>query len=216
MSFLLERLGRLGSAAVSDVLDAKGLRHQTMAPTLRPLSVPLVAGRAATLTVVAVDEVPDEPYKLQFEAVDAVGRGEILVVEVPEVPEVPSAFWGELITTRAVDRGAVGVVLDGYSRDIRRVRAQGFAVWARGTHPADSCGRLDAVASGRPVVCGGVRVEQGDYLLADEDGVVVIPSSIAEDVIAMAEAKSAVEDEVRADLRSGRSIAETYERFGVM
>lgn len=110
----------------------------------------------------------------------------------------------------------MGVVLDGYCRDIHRVREQGFAVWARGTHPADSCGRLDAVVAARPVACGGVRVEQGDYLLADEDGVVVIPSDLAEDVIAKAEAKSAVEDEVRADLRSGRSIAETYEKFGVM
>ena len=213
MSTLIDRLARLGPAVVSDILDAQGLRHQTMAPTLRPLAAPRVAGRAATLTVVAVDEVPDAPYELQFAAIDAFGAGDVLVVEVPDVA---SAFWGELITTRAVDRGAVGVVLDGYSRDSQRVREQGFAVWARGTHPADSCGRLDAVAVGRPVVCGGVRVEQGDYLVADEDGVVVIPSALAEEAIPEVEVKSGVEDAVRADLRAGRTIAETYAKFGVM
>jgi len=91
MSTLIERLGRLYSAVVSDVLDAEGLRHQTLAPALRPLAGTRVAGQAATLTVVAVDEVPAEPYELQFEAIDALGPGEVLVVEVPDVP---SAFWG--------------------------------------------------------------------------------------------------------------------------
>lgn len=214
MDELTARLRALYSAVVSDVLDDVGVRDRAMQAALTPLGkLRRMAGRAATLEVVAVDRIPQEPYKVQFAAIDALRTGEILVVAAPPVA---SAFWGELITTRALARGCVGVVVDGYSRDVARIRRHEFGVWARGTHPADSLGRLDAVGFGEPVVCGGVRVSPGDYLVADEDGVVVIPTELAEDVISRAERKAATEDQVRSRLAAGESIADTYARYKVM
>src|SRR6266508_2015183 len=98
MDDLLARLRRLYSAVVSDVLDGHGLRHQTLNPGLLSLGAPTaMVGRAATLEVVAVDAVPDEPYKVQFEAVDALSDDCVMVVSAPSVA---SASWGELLTTR--------------------------------------------------------------------------------------------------------------------
>ncbi|TDD64416.1 RraA family protein [Jiangella aurantiaca] len=214
MDDLTARLGALYSAVVSDVLDDVGFRHATMAPALHGLGAPArMAGRAATLDVIAVDVVPDERYTVQFQAVDRLRAGEIMVVSAPDVP---SAFWGELITTRAMVEGCVGAVVDGYTRDLRRIRDHDFGLWARGTHPADSAGRLEAVRGGVPVTCGGVRVEPGDYVLADGDGVVVVPAAMAADVVAAAEEKARTEDTVRETLRAGAGIVETYDRYGVM
>jgi regulator of RNase E activity RraA len=210
----VSRLATLHTAVVSDALDQLGVRAQTMAPGLHAVGIPTaVAGRAATLEVVAVDTVPAEPYVVQFQAVDALQAGEVMVVAAPEVA---SAFWGELITERAKARGCTGVVVDGYCRDIQRIRTGEFAVWARGVHPADSAGRLDAVRYGVPVVCAGVRVEPGDYLLGDDDGVVVVPEGLIEEVLALAEDKARTEDAVRDVLRSGAGIADTYAKYGVM
>jgi regulator of RNase E activity RraA len=177
-------------------------------------TVKTMAGRAATLDVKAVDTVPAEPYKVQFEAVDALEDGQVMVVAAPS--QVASAFWGELITTRAMKSGCVGTVVDGYCRDTPMVKEHDFGVWARGMHPADSLGRLDAVAFNVPVRCAGVIVNPGDFVLADEDGVVIVPLVVIDEVLARAEEKRCIENEVRGDLSAGNTIATTYERFGVM
>lgn len=210
----LSRLGRLYSPVVADALDALGLRGRTMDPDFSPLAGPeVIVGRAATLHVIAVDQAPAMPYQVQFEAVDALKPGDIMVVAAPDVR---SAFWGELITTRAMEKGCVGTVVDGYCRDLPKIRTHNFGVWARGTHPADSLGRLDAVAWNVPVSCGGVQVLPGDYLLCDLDGIVVVPAGLIDTALELAEAKERTEDEVRDTLRSGATIVDTYEQFGVM
>lgn len=214
MDELTSRLRVLYSAVLSDVLDDLGIRDRAMRPYLQPLTATRrMVGRAATLKVVSVDDVPAQPYKVQFAAIDALQPGQILLVEAPDVP---SAFWGELITTRALARGCVGVVVDGYSRDVARIRRHDFGVWARGTHPADSLGRLDGEAFDVAISCGEVDVIPGDYIVADEDGVVAIPPDVIDEVLRRAEAKSATEDEVRSVLAAGESVATAYARFKVM
>lgn len=185
-----------------------------MPPALRPVAgTSRVVGRAATLRVVAVDEVPAEAYVVQFQAIDALRDGEVMVVSAPAVA---SAFWGELITTRALVNGCAGAIVDGYCRDVDRIRTHDFPVWARGMHPADSAGRLDAVQYDVPVSCAGVPVEPGDYLLGDTDGVVVVPARLVDDVLTVAEEKARAEDVVREELRSGATIVDTYAEHGVM
>lgn len=214
MNEYLRRLTQLYTPVVADALDSVGLRDRTMDASMVPLAGPsTVAGRAATLLVVAVDEKPPMPYKIQFEAVDGLRPGDIMVVAAPIVH---SAFWGELITTRAMEKGCVGTVVDGYCRDLPKIRTRDFGVWGRGTHPADSLGRLDAISWNVPVTCAGVAVDPGDYILCDIDGVVVIPQSMIEQILELAEAKQRTEDEVRETLRSGSSIVDTYDRYGVM
>lgn len=211
---ILARLSRLYTPVVSDALDALGFRDRSVDPAIVQLAGGgTLVGRAATLQVIAVDAPPEQPYRVQFEAVDALQPGEIMVVSAPEVR---SAFWGELITTRAMEKGCVGTIVDGYCRDLPKIRTHAFGVWARGTHPADSLGRLDAVSWNAPISCGGVRVAPGDYILGDVDGVVIVPQAAIMETLTLAEEKQRTEDEVRDTLRSGSTISDTYDKFGVM
>jgi regulator of RNase E activity RraA len=210
----ITRLRALYTPVVSDALDSLGLRERTLDPAIVRVAGPTnAAGRATTMQVIAVDSPPAEPYKVQFEAIDAVQEGQMMMVSAPDVR---SAFWGELLTTGARTRGSSAAIVDGYCRDIEKVRAQDFGVWARGTHPADSLGRLDAISRDVPISCGGVRVVPGDYVLADSDGVVVVPAALIDEVLQLAERKMAAEDEVRARLLSGSSVMHTYLETGVM
>jgi 4-hydroxy-4-methyl-2-oxoglutarate aldolase len=212
---LLNRYERLYSAVVADALDALGRRHQALAPGFAPLGAgERLVGYAATLRVAAVDELPEIPYTVQFAAIDALSPGEVMVVAAP--PTVGSAFWGELISTRALAAGCRGAVVDGFARDVEAIRSHGFPVWARGTHPADSAGRLEAVEAGGRIRCGGVTVDDGDVVIADPDGVVVVPRILAEEVVERAEQKVATENVVREALRAGRTVQETYDEHGVM
>lgn len=214
MSDQLSRLKALYTPVVSDALDSLGYRECTLDPAIvRLAGGGVVAGRATTITVIAVDNPPAEPYKVQFQAIDDIEPDEIVVVSAPDVR---SAFWGELLTTGALQRGGVGALIDGYCRDIDEMRSHDFGVWARGAHPADSLGRLNAISRDVPVSCGGVRVVPGDYILCDSNGVVVIPAAEIEAVLDAAEKKSLSEDDVRERLLAGSSVLSTYLEVGVM
>ncbi len=211
---LLTRYGRTRAAVVSDVLDGLGLRAQTIHPGISHMGGPTqIVGRAATLTVIAVEVLPAVPYVTQFEAMELLEAGEIMVVATPDVP---AAFWGELITTRVISRGCAGAVIDGYTRDLAAISDYDFPLWARGTHPADSAGRLEAVEIRQPINCGGVTVATGDIVVADSDGVAFVPAHLAAQVVELAEIKAAKEDEVRAALRRGERVQDVFARIGVM
>jgi 4-hydroxy-4-methyl-2-oxoglutarate aldolase len=209
---LIDRLDLLYSAVVSDELDRLGLRSQVMRPDLRPIFPEArCAGFAFTVHTVPVFTVPDEPYRLEFEAVDRLQPGDVMCVSPAE-----GSFWGELLSTAAGYRGCRGAVIDCYTRDTQAIIQMGFSVFARGIHMADSLGRLDVVGYGGSIECGGVRVEHGDLVLADYDGVVVIPRGVATEILERAEEKVRGEDLVRKHLKEGMSVTEAYRRFGVM
>lgn len=209
---LLERLERLYPAVISDELDRIGLRHQVMRPDIRPLFPGArVVGRAFTLHAVPVFSIPEAPYRLEMEAVDRLRPGDVLCVST-----IDASFWGELLSTAAQARGCRGVVVDGYTRDTRAIVAMGFPTFVRGVHMADSLGRVDVIAFGTPIECGGVAVRPGDFLFGDDDGVVVLPRECAEEVIARAEEKRRGENQVREHLRQGMSVAEAFRRFGIL
>ena len=212
---LIDRLAALYPAVVSDCLDSLGHRNQVMAPAIRPLATDMrLAGVAATVRCVAVDGVPDdhsEWHRGTIEAVDALEPGDVLVASTCD-----AAFWGELLATASSRRGARGVVADAYARDTLELIDMGFATFARGIYCADALGRIRVDAADVPIECGGVTVHAGDLVLADHDGVVVIPSAIAEETIRLAEAKVAGENEVREALAGGMSVAEAFATFGLL
>jgi regulator of RNase E activity RraA len=213
---LLSRLSALRTALVSDCLDRVGLRSNAMASRVRPLSVGTrLAGRARTVQIIPVDHVPEDRelwYRGEMQAVDALRPGDVLVVST--LSDGP--FFGELLATAARARGATGVVIDAASRDTGQIRELGFPVFVASVNPLDSLGRLDVVAVDVPIECGGVRVEPGDVVIGDDDGVAVIPAARAEEVVALAEAKAADEDVVREALAQGRSVSETFQAYGVL
>jgi regulator of RNase E activity RraA len=212
-SNLVQRLSSLYTPVVADVLDRLGYRNQCLRAEIRPLVAGItVAGVARTVqTVTASELAPAEPYKGEMAAVDALGPGDVMVVS-----SCDWSFWGELLSTAARHRGCRGVIIDGFTRDTRAIKAMGFPVFCRGIHPADSLGRLDVTAHDVPITCGGVSVSPRDLVLADDDGVVVIPREAAEEAIAHAEHKVSGENLVRLKLAEGMSVTEAFRRYGVL
>lgn len=211
---LITRFGRLYTPVVCDVLDQMGYRHQFMDYTIHPLAgVGKVSGFAFTMQAMASPVQPDLPYQKQFEGTDSLTEGDVLVVSGAGTH---SAFWGELFSTRAQSRGCRGAIIDGLCRDSQKIMAMGFSVFCRGTSPSDSFGRALVTDFSVPVECAGVRVFPGDFIMADVDGVVVVPASVLAEVIERAEAKALTEDKVREALQHGSSVQEVYKKYGVM
>ncbi len=219
-SQLFERLrGELTVAAVCDVLDALDCRRQAMHARLRPLlSDPAAcgfAGRARTLRWMDTDYVVEaDPYGLEIEAMDSLLPGDVVVHSTD--PAGRCAPWGDLMTTVAMQHGAVGCVCDGMIRDSVKILQLGFPVFCAGMRPLDSKGRARVMAFDVPIECGGVPVRHGDIIFADYDGIVVIPRDMAERVVQLALVKVGKESLTRRELEKGRTLREVYDQFGVL
>ena len=213
-----EIVGRLYSAVLSDVLDGLGLPRQAMRPFVRPLDEALVLfGRARTGLYMPRYHVEPgrNPYEVEIALVDDLRPGDVAVFACGG-PTDRIAPWGELLTTASIARGAAGCVTDGLVRDVRRIREVGFPVFHGGIGPLDSKGRGEMMAMDVPVECGGVRVEPGDYVLGDVDGVVVVPHAAAEEAFRQALGKVAAEDRTREMLAAGRKLREVFDELGVL
>lgn len=212
---LLEDLSTLYSAVVADVMDERGYTNQTLSSAVRALTpTKRLWGRVFTMQFDAVDGVPEQPYALEMEAIDSTQPDDILLADVAHNDR--SGIWGELLSTACLARGVRGIVMTGCTRDIEPLQKMNFGVFAIGTSPADSKGRTDAVAIREPITIDGVVAKQGDYILADSDGVVIIPQDIAPQIIAEAKAKVSGENTVREELAAGVPVAEVFRRHGIL
>src|SRR5665647_3184156 len=126
------------------------------------------------------------------------------------------AVWGELLSTAAQRRGAAGAVTDGLVRDIRGIRKLGFPVWSTGRIPYDSMGRHEVVAHRVPAVIDGVVIEPRDLIVADDDGVVVVPQALTGQIVEAAAQKRASERAFRTAVSDGIGATEAFRRFGVL
>jgi 4-hydroxy-4-methyl-2-oxoglutarate aldolase len=212
---LIERLDDLYSAVVADVLDRLGVRSNVMAPRIRPLDRRTrLAGFAATVHCVEVDAPPaarEDWYQGELQAVDALDQGDVMVVSTCR-----GCYWGELLATASRYRGARGIVADAYTRDTLALIEMNFPTFVAGISPEDSLGRIEVDAVGVPIECGDVTVNPGDLLVGDHDGVVVIPSAVAHEVIALAEEKVSGENLVRQKLEDGMPVWEAFRTYGVI
>jgi regulator of RNase E activity RraA len=201
------------TSCVSDVLNARGISSKAMRPGIRGVTGDArLVGLARTMRSRPREAPPDagREYALLFEAIDGLSPGGVLVTD-----EMDCCVWGELCCERALVRGANGTVIDGYHRDNARVAASGLPVFSRGAHPSDMLYHREIVAIDQPVHCGGVFVTPGDLVLADADGLVVVPAAVIRAVIEEAMGKIAQETRVREALRAGDSAAQAFEKFGV-
>jgi 4-hydroxy-4-methyl-2-oxoglutarate aldolase len=212
----VDRLAALPVSALADVLDRLDRRSQTMEHTLRPLQGgPVsVAGRAFTIAASASDELLENPYEHELAAVDATPPGAVVVLATGGLLDV--AVWGELLTTRMLACGGVGVVTDGGIRDVAGIRRLGVPSFAAAITPRDSFGRALVTGWGERVTCAGVAVSPGDLVRGDEDGVVVVPAGLAAEALAAAEEKLGLERIVQDALARGESAADLYDRYGVL
>lgn len=215
--FLDHLQSELNTAVICDILDDMGYRNQAMSGRLHPLDDNYkLVGVAKTVLSYDVYEMPEEPYKKEIEAVDSVKEGELVVCCTNGSNS--NGFWGELMATAAIARGARGVVVDGAVRDIRQLREMGenFPVFATGRNPLDSKGRCLVADYDCPVVCDGILVHSGDLIFADVDGIVVVPSGCAKEVFRRALEKVQAENYVREELRAGAYLKDVFEKYHIL
>jgi 4-hydroxy-4-methyl-2-oxoglutarate aldolase len=206
---------QLNTALVLDILDGQGLKSQALRPGIVPRTVQkVVIGSAKTL--LWLDFSYDDPatYELELKAVDSVQPQEFVVCATSNSDR--SGIWGELLTTAAQRNGAVGIVTDGGVRDLSRVEALGFPVFSRFVSPYDSFNRQKVVAFDVRVEIDGVVIEPGDIMVADRDGVAVVPLRLASTVLSLALGKAGKEDQFREAVKAGASLLSAYEKFHVL
>ena len=206
---------KLKAAVISDILDRLGAREQAMRADIRPVyQGAIVVGRAYTVLTANIFQVIDDPYKGEIEAVDSLKSNDIMVVCTNR--STRTCFWGELLSTAARARGARGIVIDGYTRDVAQITAMQFPTFAAGMSVVDSAGRSIVVDHGCPVNCGDVLVNTGDIVFGDIDGVVVIPKELEKEVIPLALEKVGKENLLRDELLKGAMLAEAYAKHKVL
>ena len=206
---------RLTTALVCDALDAVGRRAQSpqLAWPVRTFDG-LLAGRAKTTLWADMAHEDPKPYELELLAVDTCRPGEVIVAAAGG--SLRSAIWGDLLSTAARSRGAAGALVDGASRDLEKVGRLGFAVLARGTSVYDSRDRQRVTDIDVAVEVGGVMIQPGEIVLADADGVVIVPRDCEEEVLQLATRKLEAEGEVRRAFEEGLGAREVFRRYGVL
>jgi 4-hydroxy-4-methyl-2-oxoglutarate aldolase len=205
----------LYSAVVSDALDGLGFRHQSPRVPLRPwTATSLLVGRCKTTLWVDMAHEDRQPYELELQAVDACRPDDVLIAAAGGSQR--SGIWGELLTTAARNTGCVGAVVDGAIRDVDKIRALQFPVYARGTCVYDSLHRQRVVDVDVVVEIDGVPFHPGDLVFADEDGIVVVPQKIEREAIRRAWDKVHAENAVRDDIRAGMKATAAFQKHGVL
>ncbi|HKZ18882.1 MAG TPA: RraA family protein [Acidimicrobiia bacterium] len=213
-SDLRARLSTLHTALLCDVMDGLGFRTSAFDKGIRPIeSNQKLAGPAFTIRCQAVDKPPEEPYQQLLAAFAELRAGDVIVLQCGDQV---SAMWGELLSTAAVAKGAVGAVMDGATRDVQQILELGFPVFSCGFSPLDSAGRQEVIDYDVEVECGNIRVRPRDWIMGDIMGVIVIPAELVEQAVTLAVEKDAGESTVRDELLRGDEIGEVFARHGIL
>ena len=212
----LEMMRReLYSAVVSDALDSLGYTRQSPRVALSPLTgTEKLIGRCRTTLWADMSHADPKPYELELRAVDGCRPDDVLIAVAGG--SMRSGIWGELLSTAARNAGCVGAIIDGAVRDVSKMREMGFAVFARGTCVYDSMNRQRVIDVDVPVEIDGVLFSPGDLVIADVDGVVVVPQRVEAEAIRRAWDKVHAESVTRDAIKGGMKAAVAYEKYGVL
>lgn len=213
----------LYTAVVGDIMDILGHKRQFLPPSIQPLRDDMVViGRA--MPVLEMDDeggegpgrksdVVNRPFGLMLPALDDLQPGEVYVCSGSS----PSyALWGELMSMAASNRGAVGAVVNGYSRDTKGILAQNFACFSMGRYSQDQRPRGKVVDFRCTIKFGDVTVRPGDIVFGDLDGVCVVPKEIETEVFTQALEKARGEKRVFEAIKGGMKAQESWDKFGIM
>ena len=213
MSSILERARRLYSPILSDTLDALGIRDHFLGNDVQSLFADphfTAAGFAYPARVRKTDEYVEIDNLLRM--VDSIPRDAFVVVAGD--PGIECALWGGLMSAGAKKRGAVAAVVNGPTRDVAQIARVGFTVFCAGRNPRDIRTRGEMVEYNCAVDFNGVRIEPGDLIFGDANGVVLIPKDRMEEVIGLAERGVREESVTEAGLEKGESASGLFKEFG--
>lgn len=210
-------------ALVGDVLDKIGFQHQFLPPTIKPIKDGFVTiGRAMPVLEADVfeevvqntnNQVMLKPFGLMFQALDDLKRNEIYICTGAS-PRY--ALWGGLMSTRAMKLGAAGAVLHGYSRDTNEILNLNFPTFSYGGYAQDQGPRGKVVDFRVSIEIDSIRINPGDLVYGDRDGVVIVPKITVEEVFSKALEKARGEKFVKKALEEGMSTVDAFEKFGIM
>ncbi|HWK35441.1 RraA family protein [Sphingomonas sp.] len=203
----LAALRALSCTDISDAMDRLGIPGQCLGIMPLDRSFRLV-GRAWTLRYGTVGQ--DRGSVGDY--IDDMGPDQVVVLD--NQGRLDATVWGDLLTSTASRRKVAGTVIDGVCRDVDRALEEGYPIFSRGNWMRTGKDRVRVEATQEPVTIGGVRVEPGDYLLGDGDGLVSVPAARIGEVIANAEEIAGAEAHIRAAVQAGQSLREARAAHG--
>lgn len=220
--FALTR-SELYTAVIGDIMDKMGYVHQFLPARVRPSRDDLfVVGRAMTVLEADVIDNPTEKgnnpvlkrsFGLMLEALDDLKENEVYIC----TGSSPAyALWGELMSARAIQCKAAGAVVNGYSRDTKGILDLNFPCFSYGPYAQDQAPRGKVIDFRVPIEIEGVRINDGDILVGDIDGVCVVPRAIEEEVFTQALEKARGERMVLKKIQEGMPAREAFDTFGIM
>ena len=210
---LIEGFRLVEVASVSDAMEQLYGRRAYMSHEMRPLATTKFAGPAITV-LMKKEENKEGGAAVQgmLDAIDAAKAGSVYVMVVEDGADY--AGIGGLMATGMKVRGLAGAVIDASIRDTPQIRKLQFPVFSRGVVPSTTVGHYRFAGVNIPVTCAGVRVNPGDIVSADEDGVVVVPRAHAEEVLKKAQALDETEHSTIPFIEKFHSIKEAVAKFG--
>ena len=209
---LIERFQKVATASVADAVDKIAGKRGYMDQEIKPrVNDKKVVGPAVTVLEAATDEFVPPQHALDL--IDEAPAGSVICISIAGEADV--AVWGGLMTAGAVANEHAGAILDGGVRDITEIRRDyDFPVYARSVSPGTTLGRFKTLSSQVPVEIGGVTVNPGDIIVADIDGVIVVPREHAEAVLAMSEEIDQRELEQAKLIIAERSLRKGLAKYG--
>lgn len=206
---MADRYSKIYTAAINDIFQAKGLHHQWLGPEITCKTLDLqnriIAGAAFTVQWI-FDPLPDKRNKPAAKMVQSYPEDSIIVVDAGA--DQISGFWGELATTVCQKNGVRGAVINGGAKDTGIIKTMEFPIFCKFTSPVDGFYRSRLHGYQIPIWFNEILIQPDDMIVADNDGVLVIPQDIAEEILLEAERRVSEEKQTRRLLKQGVSADE--------
>lgn len=214
-SEFISRLKNLSSCVISDAMDLLGLKS-VMNSSIKPIkSGTKLAGPAITFRRIKKEKISGGNFSqytnVLHETIDSSEPNDIFVVDADGDTE--SSSWGGNMSIAAKTRNLGGVIIDGAARDKEEIANISFPLFCKSIIPTRSRGRLLTVEYNVPVICGDIFVHPGDFIMGDDDGVVVLPKNCIDEILTLAEEIEQSERKIQEYLKEGHTLIEAMQKY---
>jgi regulator of RNase E activity RraA len=199
-------------SSVSDAIEQLTGKRMYMSHRMQPIFTTKFAGYAVTVKLVKEENHDPNALTPMLSAIDHGAKDSVYVMTIQDGADI--AGMGGLMGTAMSARDFAGAIIDGGVRDVAYLRKIGFPVYATGINPATSAGHYRAVSSDVALDCDGVKVNSGDIVAADSDGVVVVPRDIAPKILVLSQQLDFKEHSMYAYIENTKSIEDAVKKFG--